>query len=207
MASAFRSDEAIRRCGQSSSICSTFHTFCVREPPVVGPHHAKIDDGVRLDAAGEVDVRLEVAERERAWRRKQRPPPVQARIARARDRSPSGLRSIDEDDVIEQVDRLEAQHERRIAMLLEDHGRRQRGFEAMRRSGPDDAAKAAQRLAARLRCCRAARSATPGPDSGVRRRATRRRSFGVSESAGGSTGSVRGSGRGGEVGNEFGRRP
>ena len=43
--------------------------------------------------------------------------------------------------------------------------------------------------------------------AGVRRRATSRRSVGVSGSAGGSTGSVRGSGRRAEVGNEFGRRP
>ena len=33
-------------------------------------------------------------------------------------------------------------------MLLEDHRRRQRGFEAVRRAGADHAAKAAQRLAA-----------------------------------------------------------
>ena len=62
-----------------------------REPPVVRAHHTQIDDGVGLDAAGEVDVRLEVAERERARRRKERPPSVQAGIARARDRSPAGL--------------------------------------------------------------------------------------------------------------------
>ena len=52
--------------------------------------------------------------------------------------------------MVEQVDRLEAQDERRIAVLLEDDGRRQRRLEAVRRAVADDAAEAAQRLAAGL---------------------------------------------------------
>jgi hypothetical protein len=63
--------------------------------------------------------------------------------------------------VIEQVDRLEAQHERRITMLLQDTAADSAAFQAVRRSGADDAAKAAQRFAANFGVCRAARSATP----------------------------------------------
>ena len=50
--------------------------------------------------------------------------------------------------MIEQIDRLEAEDQRRIAMLLEDDGRRERGFQAVRGAGADDAAKRSQRLAA-----------------------------------------------------------
>jgi hypothetical protein len=40
--------------------------------------------------------------------------------------------------VIELVDRLEAQDERRIAVLLEDHRGRQRRFQAVRRARAHD---------------------------------------------------------------------
>ena len=72
---------------------------------------------------------------------------MQARIARARDRSPSAAAPVDEDHVIELVDRLEAEDERRVAVLLEDDRREQRRLEAMRAAVADDAAKAAQRRA------------------------------------------------------------
>jgi hypothetical protein len=49
--------------------------------------------------------------------------------------------------VIELVDRLEADDERRIAVLLEHGGGKQRRFETVRRVVPDDAAEAAQRRA------------------------------------------------------------
>ena len=68
---------------------------------------------------------------------------------RATDPQPCGA-AIHEDHVIEQVDRLEAQDERRIPVLLEDDRRRQRRFQAMRGAGPDHAAERAQRLAALL---------------------------------------------------------
>ena len=53
--------------------------------------------------------------------------------------------------MIELVDRFEADDERRIAVLLEHRGRKQRRLEAVRGAMPDDAAKAAQRGAARRR--------------------------------------------------------
>ena len=73
---------------------------------------------------------------------------MQARIARARHRSPSTAAPVDEDHVVELVDRLEAQDERRIAVLFEHDGREQRGLEAVRAAMADDAAKASQRGAA-----------------------------------------------------------
>ena len=118
-------------------------TAASRSAPARANRHA-----VRLDAAGEVDVLVEVAERERPRRREHRLPAVQARIARARDGAPACRRAVDEDHVIEQVDRLEAEDERRIAVLLEDHRRRQRRLEAVRGAGANDAAEASQRLAA-----------------------------------------------------------
>ena len=54
---------------------------------------------------------------------------------------------VDEEHVIELVDRFEAEHERRPAVLLEDHRGGQRRFQAVRGVVPDDAAEAAQRRA------------------------------------------------------------
>ena len=54
---------------------------------------------------------------------------------------------IDEDHVIELVDRFEADDERRVPVLFEHRRRKERRFEAVRRVMPDDAAKAAQRRA------------------------------------------------------------
>ena len=104
---------------------STFQTFCSDKPPVVVAHDPQVDDGVGRDAAGEVDVRIDVTEGERARRREDRFPAVQSGIARARDRAPPAVALVDEDHVIELVDRLEAQDERRITVLFEDHGRRE----------------------------------------------------------------------------------
>ena len=53
--------------------------------------------------------------------------------------------------MIELVDRLEAENERRIAVLFEDDGGKERGFEAVRAAVPHHAAKAAERRAFRLR--------------------------------------------------------
>ena len=52
--------------------------------------------------------------------------------------------------MIEQIDRLEAENQRRVAMLLEDHSRRECGLEAMRHPRPDHTTKAAERLTACL---------------------------------------------------------
>ena len=52
--------------------------------------------------------------------------------------------------MIEQIDRLEAENERWIAMLLEDDSGEESGLEAMRGARTDNATKAAQRFAADL---------------------------------------------------------
>src|SRR5580765_6927031 len=93
----------------------------VRESPVVVAHFFRdVDDSVAGDTSGEVYVRIRVAERERARSLEHRLAPVQAGIARARDRSPAPAMLVDEDDVIGMVDRLEAQDEWRIPVVLED---------------------------------------------------------------------------------------
>ena len=140
----------MRRCGQSSSRRSTFHTLPVAKAPVVGAEHAQVHHRVRFDAAGEVDVPLEIAERQRSRRGEHRLPAVQPGIARARHRSPAVRSSIHEDDMVEQVDRLEAEHERRIAVLFEDDGCRERRLETMGGACPDDPAEAAERFTAAL---------------------------------------------------------
>ena len=61
----------------------------------------------------EVDVRIHVAQGERARGAEHRAAAVQAGIAGAGDRSPAAARSIDEDHVVELVDRFEAQNQRR----------------------------------------------------------------------------------------------
>ena len=57
----------------------------LRQPPVVVAHHAEIDDGVAGDPSGEVDVRIDVAERERARRGEHR---LAARAAPGRASAP-----------------------------------------------------------------------------------------------------------------------
>jgi hypothetical protein len=49
--------------------------------------------------------------------------------------------------VIKQIDRLEAQNQGRVAVLLEDDGGRERGFEAVRGAGAHHAAERPQSLA------------------------------------------------------------
>ena len=60
----------MRRCGQSSSICSTFHTFWV-ESRQSRAHHAEIDDGACFDAARK--PMTDAAERERPQMKSRRP--------------------------------------------------------------------------------------------------------------------------------------
>src|SRR5262249_37584925 len=91
-----------------------------------------------------IDVRIEVAERQRAGADERGLASVQARVARPPDRSPSPPFPIDEEDVIELVDRFEAEDERRIAVLLEHDGGEERRFETMRAAVPADAAEAAE---------------------------------------------------------------
>ena len=138
-----RSDRRVRSVEQDAL---GFPHVRFREPPVVAAEQiAEIDDGVGGHAPGEVHVRIDVAERKRARRREDRLAAVQAGIARARHRSPSSAAPVDEDHVVELVDRLEAHGERRVAVLLENHRGGERGFQAVHRTFADHAAKAPQR--------------------------------------------------------------
>src|SRR6187549_3882004 len=73
---------------------------------------------------------------------------MQARIARSGDRSPTAAALVHEDDVVEAVDRFQTHDERRIAVLLHDHGARNRGLETMGGVVADDAAKRTQQRSA-----------------------------------------------------------
>jgi hypothetical protein len=113
-----------------------------RQSPVVGTQHAKIDYAVRRDAARQIDVAVEVAERQRARRGEDRSTTVESRVAGTRDRSPPAWASMDKDHVIKQIDRLETQHERRVAVLLKDDRCGQHGFQAVCRSSAYDSPEA-----------------------------------------------------------------
>ncbi len=133
------------------------------QAPVVGAHHAKINQRESRDASGEIDVLVEVAGGQRPRRREDRLASVQPRVARPRDGAPEegsgGVFTrvtrkplptpflVHENHVVELVDRFEADDERRIPVLPEHCGRKQRRLEAMRRPMTDDAAEAAQRRA------------------------------------------------------------
>ncbi len=117
-----------------------------REPPVPRPQNSEVNHRVRFDAAGVVHVALGVAERKCARRGEHGFSTVQTGVTRARHRSPTLRRAVDEDHMIEEVDRLETENERGKAMLLEDDRGRERGLEAVSLARADDTAKAPQRF-------------------------------------------------------------
>src|SRR5207247_8362241 len=65
-----------------------------------------------------------------------------ARIARSRHGAPATGPPVDEDDVVEIVDRFETENERRIAVLLENHGGKEGCFQAMCTLVTDDTPEA-----------------------------------------------------------------
>src|SRR6266540_3071856 len=118
-----------------------------REPPIIRSQPAQIDQRVSLDAAGGVDIRIEVAHDERADRAEHRLSPVQTRVARPRHRAPAAALPVYEDDVVEPVFRFEAHDQRRITVLLQDASRRQRRFDALGRAMPKHLTQTSQRVA------------------------------------------------------------
>src|SRR5262249_9614491 len=76
---------------------------------------------------------------------------VQARIARPRDRAPASTLTVDVDDMIELIDRLEAQDEGRMLVLFQDDGREERRFQTVRAPVGDDASKGSERGPVRRR--------------------------------------------------------
>ncbi len=75
---------------------------------------------------------------------------MKSRVTRPGNRAPSGLRPIYIDDVIEKIDRLEAEYQWWIAVLLECDCCEERCLETMRGARPDDTAKSTHRVASRL---------------------------------------------------------
>ena len=86
--------------------------------------------------------------------------------------------AIDEDHVVEHVDRFQAHQQRRVAVLLQHAGGEQRGLQAMRRAAPDHLPEAAQRVAVGLGVVRQPVEKALHR-SGVRSRRISRRSAGV----------------------------
>src|SRR5262245_9200628 len=72
---------------------------------------------------------------------------MQARIAGAGHRSPASVPLIEEDDVVEVVDRFETQDERGITVLFQDHRREERRLEAVGAAGTHDPAETPERRA------------------------------------------------------------
>src|SRR5262249_51183022 len=97
------------------------------------------------EAAREIDVRVEVAQRQGAWRSENRLPTMQPRITGTCDGTPGAILAVHEDDVIERVHGLETQHEWRITMLFEYDGCEKPRFKAVRTPLVNDSSKAAQR--------------------------------------------------------------
>ena len=121
-----------------------------REAPVV-VELAQIVRPKALDAAGRIDIGVEVAHRERAQRLEHRLAAVQPGIARARHRAPAPTFAVEKEHMVEAVDQLEGEQQRRVAVVLEHAGREQRGFEAVRRAMPHHLPEAPQRVAALFR--------------------------------------------------------
>ncbi len=131
------------------------------EAPVVAAHGGQMRHRVAAHASGVVHVGIDVAQCEGARRGKDRPPAVQAGVARAGNRPPAAWAPVDEDHVVEPVDRLEAHQQRRNSRAARA-SRRQRA--PPRGSGPYRVRPRRGRCAEsrrRFRRCRAARSATP----------------------------------------------
>ncbi len=132
-----------------------------RQAPVVVAEHAQID--ARRTPSGSrscpCTARSSSAPDARSVRKTGRRPCRPGSRDRATDpQRPRAL--IDEDHVVEPVDRLEAHHERRISVLFEDHGGGDRGLEAVRRPVADRRREtsAAWPDRAAVPCCRAGRS-------------------------------------------------
>src|SRR5262245_24767642 len=124
------------------------HVF-PRKPPIIAAQPAQIEEPISGETPGEVDVRIEIAPGERAQRTKDRLSAMQAWITRARHGAPTAALAVNKDDVVEVIDRFEAHHERRIAVLLKNTGGHQRGLEAMRPPVAQNLTKASERFGIR----------------------------------------------------------
>ena len=116
--------------------------------PIIPAKDAKVFDRISLDASRVIHVALGIAQSQRARVAENGPPSVEARVAGAGDGSPAGWCPVYEDDVVEEVYRLETEHERRESALLEYDSRRYGSLQAMGGASANHSAKASQSLTA-----------------------------------------------------------
>lgn len=124
------------------------------EPPVDAVKGSEVEDSVPVDTSRHVDVRVEIAPHEVADRSEHGLAAEKSWVAGLRDGAPPPIASEHEDDVIEVVNRLHIEEEWRVSVLLQDHGGRKGGLEAVRSPEADDDAKRPERLASLLEVVR-----------------------------------------------------
>ena len=122
----------------------------IRQSPIIWIQHSQVEHAITLDPSRVIDVTLRITESECARRFESRLAAVQSGIARARNRTPSGFVAIDEDHMIEKIDRLEPKYQRRISMLLESDSSEQCCLETMRSARAHDTTNSAHSVACRL---------------------------------------------------------
>src|SRR5262245_65858944 len=83
-----------------------------REPPVVTSERVEIERGIAFDAAGLIDIGVEIAHGQSAQRSEYGLAPMQSGIARARDGAPTAILAVEEQHVVEAIDGFEREQQR-----------------------------------------------------------------------------------------------
>src|SRR2546422_6387581 len=116
-----------------------------REPPV-GSQRPEVQNPVPVDAAREIDERIDVGVDEVPDGTEHGLASMEAWVPRARHGAKSGPVAEQEDDMVEVVLRFEIDDDRRKSMLLQDRRRAQGALETMDLVRPDDPAKRVEGL-------------------------------------------------------------
>src|SRR2546426_2738568 len=116
-----------------------------REPPV-GSQRPEVQNPVPVDAAREIDERIDVGVDEVPDGTEHGLAPVEARVPRARHGAVAGPVAKQEDDMVEVVLGFEIDDDRRKSVLLQDRRRAQGTLETMDLVCPDDPAKRVEGL-------------------------------------------------------------
>src|SRR5947209_10068290 len=116
-----------------------------REPPV-GSQRPEDQNPVPIDAAREIDERIDVGVDEVPDGTEHGLAAMETGVPRARHGAVSGSVAEQEDDMVEVVLGFEIDDDRRISMLLQDRRCAQRTLETMDLVRPDDAAKRVEGL-------------------------------------------------------------
>src|SRR2546428_8327895 len=120
-----------------------------REPPV-GSQRPEVQNPIPVDAAREVDERIDVGVDEVPDGTEEGLAAMETRVPRARHGAVSGSVAEEEDDMVEVVLGFEIDDDRRMSMLLEDRRRTKGTLETMDLVRPDDATKRVEALSAFL---------------------------------------------------------